>query len=435
MFSKKTINDIKLDNKRVIHRVAFDIPMRKEGSGWEVIDDLRLKVIFPTLFDLLEHNCQVIMLSYMGRPQKKEPSLSLKPAAERLSQLIAKRVKFVNECIGKKVEKEASSLKSGEILLLENTRFYKAEYEDDSLFAKKLASLGELFVQDAFAQCHRHHASVTGITKFLPAVAGFYLKEEVENLEKLLKRPKRPLVVVLGGAKISDKIKLLEKLIKIADFLLVAGISGDVFLKAKGYGVGRLKEDFFSPGGEWSAFGGRKPSQKTAKPRRASGGGCHIGKRGEKEDVIRIATGLLEKTEKIIVPVTRIGADNLKKPTKIKEFNFRKGEKVPEDWYLMDTGAETIKKFAPILKKAGTIFWNGPIGQTEIASFDKGTRFLLKEILESRALKFVSGGDTLRFVQEEKALSAFDHFSAGGGASLSFLAGEKLPGIEVLPEK
>lgn len=405
MFYKKTVKDIKIKNKRVIHRVAFDVALRKEGRSWQVIDDLRLKVIFPTLFYLLDEGCSVVLLSYLGRPQKEKPSLSLKPVSQRLSELIAREVKFAPDCVGEEAKKMAHSLKGGEILLVENTRFHQEEYEDDPIFAKKLSNLGEVFVQDAFSQCHRTHASVTGITKYLPSVAGLYLEDEIENLNKVVKNPRRPLVVVLGGAKISDKVKLLEKLVKVADYILVVGIAGNVFLKAKGYAVGKLKRDF-----------------------------CVTGE-GKKEDTVEIARKLLQTSKKIVLPVGGVMAERRKGAKEIKTVNFIKGGKVKDDGYLLDINKETVKKFIPILKKAGTIFWNGPAGLTEIPPFDKGTDGLLSEILKTKAIKFAGGGDTLGFIQSRGVLTKFDYFSAGGGASLSFLAGEELPGLMVLPSR
>ena len=342
----KTLKDFNFQNKKTLVRVDFNVPLSERG---DITDDFRIRASLPTLKYLIEKKAKIILISHLGRPEGKfVKKFSLKPTANRLERLLKRKVRFLPDCLGEEVEKEIKQMKAGEVVLLENLRFYREEETNDEKFAQKLAQLADIFINDAFSVCHRAHASVVGVTKYLPSVSGFLLEKEIKILSQIIKRPKRPLVVIIGGKKIADKAKVAERFSEIADLLLVGGLV------------------------------------------------AHEIKRGE----IKI------KSEKVSFPF--------------------------EDKDKLDIGPKTVAVFKEKIKKAKTIFWAGPLGKIEEKKYQKGTREIAQAIIKSSAFSVIGGGDTIEFVNKIGLVSKFGHVSIGGGAMLEFLAGEKMPGIEVL---
>lgn len=392
--NKQTVLDTDIKNKRVLIRVDYNVPL---DENLQITDDARIVKSLDTVKHCLKENAKIILMSHLGRPKgKPEASFSLKPAAERLSKLIGKPVTLASDCIGTDVEAKANALKGGEVLMLENLRFHSEEEKNDPAFAKKLASLGEVYVNDAFGTAHRAHASTEGVTKYLPAVAGLLLAKEVEYFTKVVSNPDRPFVTILGGAKVSDKIKLISNLLNKADILLVGGAMAYTFYKVLGIGIGNSK---FDPAGIDAAKDALELSKKKNVP--------------------------------IILPVDRVIAEKMEKnvPTKVVSTD------IPEGWSGFDIGPESCKKFKEVLSKAKTILWNGPLGLFEVPPFDKGTREIAEYISGLKATTIIGGGDTaaamVKFGLEDK----MSHVSTGGGASLEFLEGTVLPGIAALRDK
>lgn len=393
---KKNVKDIQISSKAVLLRCDFNVPM-KDGH---ISDDSRIKAALPTIEYLLNSGAKIIIMSHMGRPKgKPQHSLSLAPVAERLGELVNRPVIFIPspEVVDEDVRNAVKSLEPGQIMLLENTRFREEETKNRKNFSKELASLGEIFVNDAFGTAHRAHCSTVGVAEYMPAVSGFLIDREVAYLGEAIDEPKRPLLAIMGGAKVGDKIALIENLLKKVDTLIIGGGMSYTFLKAKGYEIGRSLLDI---------------------------------------DSVHLAKSIMEKAKeknvKFILPVDIVCA---------KEFdnNAERGiyaaDDIPDDMMGMDMGPESVKLFEEPVKSAGTIVWNGPIGVFEMENFSKGTRAVAEMLAESKALTVIGGGDSAAAVNSFGLAEKMDHISTGGGASMEYLEGKILPGIAVLEEK
>lgn len=392
--NKLTIEDLDLKGKRALIRVDFNVPLTKD---LKVADDTRIRASLPTINYAIEKGAKVILMSHLGRPKGKVvEELRLNPVAERLSQLLGKEVRKVDDCIGEEVEKAVSELKEGDVLLLENVRFHKEEEENDPEFARKLASLGDVYINDAFAASHRAHASVVGVAQYLPAACGFLLKKEIEYFERILGNPERPFYAVLGGAKVSDKIGVINNLLNLADKIFIGGGMAYTFLKAKGIPIGNSKLE---------------------------------------EDKVELAKQLLAqaggKGKKILLPEDHIVTDKIDPEAEVKEA----GPDVPEGMIGVDIGPKTRLIFKEELKDAKTIVWNGPLGIFEIDKFAQGSKEIGEFLASLNAIKVVGGGDTVACVEKFGIADKFSHVSTGGGASLEYLEGKVLPGIAALKEK
>lgn len=394
---KKILQELDVSGKRVLVRVDYNVPL-KDGK---VTDDTRIRETLPTLQYLLDHDAKVILMAHLGRPKGKvEPKYSLKPVAEVLSKLLKKPVQFSPDCIGTQAKKEASSLKSGEVLLLENLRFHKEEEANGEDFAKSLASLGDLFVQEAFGAVHRAHASTVGVTKFLPSASGFLVQKEVEHLGRILATPVRPFLAILGGAKVSDKIGVIENLIGIVDGIIIGGAMAYTFLRAQGREIGNSLFD---------------------------------------EATFQQAKDLLQKIQskgiKCYLPVDHVVAKTIDpaSPTQTTA-----GADIPVGWIGVDIGPKSVELYAREISKVKTIFWNGPMGIFEMEAFSKGTTAVAKAVATATsqgAVTVIGGGDSVAAVKKAKMESKITHISTGGGASLEFLEGKILPGLAALPNK
>ncbi|KYO68657.1 phosphoglycerate kinase [Thermovenabulum gondwanense] len=393
--NKKTVKDFDLKGKRVFVRVDFNVPLDENGN---ITDDTRIRAALPTINYLVENQAKVILASHLGRPKGKfNLKYSLSPVVMRLSQLLNKEVIFAEDCIGEKVENLVSNMNPGDVLLLENLRFYPQEEENDRDFAKKLADLAEIYINDAFGTAHRAHASTAGIAEFLPSGAGFLMQKEIEIMGKALENPERPFVAVLGGAKVSDKIGVITNLLNKVDSLLIGGGMAFTFLKALGYEIGRslLEEDKIELAGS----------------------------------IIKEAK---EKGVKLELPEDVVVAEEIKEGTDYKTVSV--GE-IPSNLIGVDIGEKTREKFAQIIKKAKLVVWNGPMGVFEIKSFSKGTLAIAEAMAESGAITIVGGGDSAAAVEQLGFADKMTHISTGGGASLEFLEGKELPGVAVLNDK
>ncbi len=394
--SKKTVRDIDVSHKRVLVRVDFNVPLSPDGK---VLDDFRIRAALPTINYLIENNAKVILMTHLGRPKGRVvPNLRLDPVAKVLSELINRPVKKLNDCIGEEVKKEVFSMKDGDIILLENLRFHKEEKENNPEFARELASLGEVYVDDAFATAHRIAASTVGIASYLPAVAGLLMEKEINVLTKVLTAPEHPFVAVLGGAKVSDKIGVIQNLMNKVDAFLIGGGMCFTFLKAKGYKIGySLCED------EKLSFA--QELMKEAK----------------------------EKGIKVILPADVVVTPEIKEgaPSKVVDI-----EEIPGDEIGVDIGPKTVEIFKDELSKAKTIVWNGPLGVFEIKQFAKGTYDIAEFIGTLEGVTAVAGGgETAAALRRFGADKKITHVSTGGGAFLKFLEGHSLPAIDVLEEK
>ncbi len=398
MLTKKTINDIAkndLQGKKVFVRVDFNVPL-KDGS---ITDDTRIKAALPTIKYLIENQTKIILASHLGRPKGKvNEEMRLTPVAERLSELLGKPVQKANDCIGAEVEALVNNLKDGDVLLLENLRFHPEEEANDLNFAKQLASLADIFIQDAFGTVHRAHASTAGIATYLPAYAGLLVEKELTYLDSaLLKNPVRPLAAIIGGAKVSSKFDVLRNLLNIADVLIIGGGMTFTFLKAQGYEIGKsLVED----------------------------------------DKIEEAKKFLEETKtakaKVIFPIDEVIVQefNNESPSQIVDI-----KQIPATWEGVDVGPKSIEIIKLALKTANTIFWNGPLGVFEMPNFAKGTNAIAQTLADSSAVTIIGGGDSVAAVEQAGLADKINHISTGGGASLEFLEGKELPGITALLDK
>lgn len=392
--NKQTVQEIDIRGKRVLIRVDFNVPL---DENFKITDDARIVKSLETIQYCLRQNAKIILMSHLGRPKgKPEPSFSLKPAAEKLSQLIGKPVSLASDCVGPETASRVQALKNGDVLMLENLRFHKEEEANDPAFAKQLASFGEVYVNDAFGTAHRAHASTEGVTKYIPAVAGFLLGKEVAYFDKAISNPERPFVTILGGAKVSDKIKLISNLLNKADTILIGGAMAYTFYKVMGIKIGNSK---FDPAGEQAAKDALAQSKVKNVP--------------------------------LMLPVDRVIAEKMEKgtPTKIVTGD------IPDGWSGFDIGPESRKKFKEILAKAKTIVWNGPLGLFEIPPFDEGTRDVAQFIAGLKATTIIGGGDTAAAISKFGLEDKMSHVSTGGGASLEYLEGTVLPGVAALRDK
>ena len=393
--NKKTVKDIDLKGKRVFVRCDFNVPMDENQN---ITDNTRIVAALPTIKYLLEQNCKIVLASHLGRPKGEfKPEFSLKPVAKELSKLLNKEVIMAKDVIGEGTIQKALDLKEGEIMLLENVRFHKEETDNDPEFAKKLASMAEVFVNDAFGTAHRAHASTTGIADYLPAVSGFLIEKELKFLGNAVNNPERPFVAILGGAKVSDKIGVIDSLLEKVDTLMIGGGMAYTFFKAQGYEVGNSI--------------------------------CEV-------DKLDLAKSAMEKAKqkgvKLLLPVdTKVGKE-FKEDTESK---IVKWTEIPADWEGFDIGPETIKMFTDELKTAKTVVWNGPLGLFEFDQFAIGTNAIAKALAELDATTIIGGGDSAAAVKKAGLEDNMTHISTGGGASLEFLEGKKLPGIECLQDK
>ncbi len=393
--NKKTVKDIDLKGKKVFVRCDFNVPMDENQN---ITDNTRIKAALPTIKYLLEQNCKIILASHLGRPKGEvKPEYSLKPVAKELSKLLGKEVIMANDVIGEDATTKAENLKEGEILLLENVRFHKEETDNDPEFAKKLASMAEIFVNDAFGTAHRAHASTTGIADYIPGVSGFLIEKELKFLGNAVNNPERPFVAILGGAKVSDKIGVIDSLLDKVDTLMIGGGMAYTFFKAQGYNVGNSL--------------------------------CEVEKTG-------LALEAMEKAKskgvKLLLPIdTKIGKE-FKPDTESKTVAWTE---IPDDWEGFDIGEKTIEMFKNELKNAKTVIWNGPLGLFEFDQFAIGTNEIAKTLAELDATTIIGGGDSAAAVEKAGLADKMTHISTGGGASLEFLEGKKLPGIECLQDK
>jgi len=393
---KKTVRDIAVKGKRVLIRVDFNVPLDPQTRT--IRDDARIRASLPTINYLVERKAKVILCSHLGRPRGRAvKELSLSPIANKLSQLLGKKVKVAPDCIGKEVEAEVAGLNEGDILLLENLRFHPQEEENEPTFSQALASLADVFVNDAFSVSHRAHASVVGITHYLPAVAGFLLEKELQVLEKILTQPSSPFAGVLGGAKVRDKIGVLSHILERVDGVFIGGGMAATFLKAQGYPVGLspIEEDML-------------------------GFCCQIMDRAKAKGI------------PLILPIDVMVANKLESGASVE---IAKVKEIPANKIIGDIGPETVKLFCSQLQDYKTIFWNGPLGVFEIPEFAQGTQALAQFLSQLSATTVVGGGSTAEAVQGMGLGDKMTYLSLGGGAFLEFLEGKSLPGIAVLPQK
>jgi phosphoglycerate kinase len=393
---KKTVEDVEVKGKKVLLRVDFNVPLTTDSGA--ISDDSRIRASLPTIKYLVDHKAKVIICSHLGRPKGKVvENLRMAPIAQRLSQLLSLPVNTASDCIGPEVEEKVKALTEGHILVLENVRFHPEEEANDPEFARKLAKLADIYVNDAFGTAHRAHASTVGVAKYLPAVAGLLMKKELEVMEKLLHNPERPSACLIGGAKVSDKIELLQNMLRRVDMLLVGGGMAATFLKAQGYEVGHsLVED----------------------------------------DKLGLAKQLLQEAEELGVPflspIDAVVAEEIKTgaPTKVVPI-----ANIPSGSHIVDIGLQTIEFFCNELKKCRTIMWNGPMGIYEIPEFAQGTKSIASFLSTLDAITIIGGGSTAEIIHEMGLSDKMTHVSTGGGASLRFLEGATLPGVEVLLDK
>lgn len=390
--NKKTIRDIDPKGKRVFVRVDFNVPLRDGEIG----DDTRIRASLPTLKDLLDRGAALVLASHLGRPKgKRAPEMSLAPVAKRLSELLGKPVKMLDDCVGPAVKEAVSSLKPGEVALLENLRFHPEEEGGDEDFAKQLAELADIYVNDAFGTAHRAHASTAVMAKFLPAVAGLLVEKEIEMLSRVLHSPERPLVAILGGLK--PKIGVITNLMRLVDTLVIGGGMAYTFLKAQGKEIGRSVLD------EKSLDLSRQILEQSAKS----------------------GPPLLLPSDVVITTELKEGA-----PTRVVSV-----DEIPADWMGADIGPETRQRFAQAIAGAKMVVWNGPMGVFEIPAFAEGTRVIAQAVAESGAMSIVGGGDSAAAIKELGFGDKVTHVCTGGGASLEFLEGKELPGIAALEDK
>jgi len=391
MFNKKMVTDLDVKGKKVLVRVDFNVPI-KDGK---ITDDTRMTAALPTINYLLEHGAAVILASHLGRPKSAaDVQFSLKPVADHLASLVKVPVHFATDCVGEVAEKAAKALKPGEILVLENTRFHPEEEKNDPEMAKQLASLADLFVNDAFGTAHRAHASTAGVAAYLPSAAGFLLEKEIQYLGNAIDNPKRPFIAILGGAKISDKIGVIDNLLKKADHILIGGGMANTFLASQGYAMADSLVE--------------KESIETAK-------------------------ALMEKgSSKLMLPLDLVLADKFDAEAEMKVVPL--GD-VPAGWRVLDIGPKTVEAFKKTILEAGTVVWNGPMGVFEFPKFAKGTFAIAAAVAESHAISVIGGGDSVSAINQSGLADKITHISTGGGASLEMLEGLELPGVAALTDK
>ncbi|WP_196605283.1 phosphoglycerate kinase [Pectinatus haikarae] len=392
--NKKTIRDIDVNGKKVFIRVDFNVPMDENQN---ITNDKRIRATLPTLNYLLEKNAALILACHVGRPKgQRVPELSVKPIVKRLSELLGKEVKYAEDCVGKPAEEAAASLKPGEVLLLENLRYHNEETKNDPKFAKQLASLADVAVDDAFGVSHRAHASNVGIAQYVEVVSGFLVEKEIKFIGQALAAPKKPFVAIIGGAKVSDKIGVISNMIEKVDTIIIGGGMAYTFLASQGYNIGKSI--------------------------------CE-------EDKIDLAKNLLAKAAskgvKVLLPADVVIADKFAADAATKIVPV---DKIDPEWMGLDCGPESCKMNAAVLKDAKTVVWNGPMGVFEFDAFAKGTEAVAKAVAESGAVSIVGGGDSIAALKKTGLSDKISHISTGGGATLEFLEGKPMPGIEAIAD-
>ena len=395
MLNKKSVEDLQVSGKKVLVRVDFNVPLDENKN---VTDDNRIVGALPTIKYLIDNNAKVILCSHLGRPKGEfNEKYSLKPVVKRLAELLGKDVKIAEDVIGPSAKKLANELKEGEVLVLENVRFHKEETDNDKEFSKELASMADLYVNDAFGTAHRAHASTAGVAEFLPSACGYLIKKEIDIMGKALSNPARPFVTILGGAKVSDKIGVITNLIEKVDALVIGGGMAYTFSKALGGNIGNsICED----------------------------------------DKVELAKELIKKAEekgvKLLLPVDNVCGKEFSNDTEIV---LADAGKIPDGYQGLDIGEKSVALFEETLKDAKTIIWNGPMGVFEFANFANGTKSIAKIVAEADAVTIIGGGDSAAAVEQLGFADKMTHISTGGGASLEFLEGKVLPGIDVLNDK
>ena len=394
--NKKTVQDLAVQNKRVLVRVDFNVPLDKATGA--ITDDARIRAALPTIRYLIGQGAMVVLCSHLGRPDGKVvDKLRLGSVAQRLSDLLGQPVAKTDDCVGPAVQAAVAAMQSGDVLLLENLRFQAEEEANDPAFARRLAALADVYVNDAFGTAHRAHASTEGVAHYLPAVAGFLMEKEIDYLSRALENPARPFDAIIGGAKVSDKIAVLQNLLDKVDALLIGGGMANTFLKAQGHEVGQsLVED----------------------------------------DKLDVARSLLAQAQarhvRLLLPVDVVVADKFAADA---AWQVVAAKAVPADWRILDVGPQTVKLFAQELKAARTVVWNGPLGVFEFPAFAQGTIALAKTLAASSATTIIGGGDSAAAVERAGVADKITHISTGGGASLEFLEGKTLPGVAALLDK
>jgi phosphoglycerate kinase len=394
--NKRTVRDVDVRGKRVLERVDFNVPLDKATGA--IADDARIRAALPTIRYLLEQGARLVLCSHLGRPDGKVvEKLSLKPCAVRLSELLGQPVALARDCVGPQAEVAVTALQPGQVVLLENLRFHPEEEADDPAFARELASLGDVFVNDAFGTAHRAHASTEGVTHYLPAVAGFLMEKEIDYLSRALEAPERPFVAIIGGSKVSDKIAVLENLLGKVDALLIGGGMANTFLLAQGFGVGKSLVE------------------------------------ADKLDLARdiLAKATVAKV-RVVLPVDAVVADRFAPDAAWRVVPVTE---VPADWRILDIGPQTIAHFRDELAVARTVVWNGPLGVFEFPAFSEGTVSIAKALAQIHAITIIGGGDSASAVEQAGVADRMSHISTGGGASLEFLEGRTLPGVAALLDK
>lgn len=394
MLNKKTLNDYDFENKRVLVRVDFNVPL----ENGEITDDARIEAALPTIQFLMVAKAKIILCSHLGRPKGEvKEELRMDPVAKRLADLLQKEVTKVDDCIGSEPEEAINKMEAGDILLLENTRFHAGEKKNDPEFAKALAANGDYFVLDAFGAAHRAHASTAGVTEYLPSCAGFLILREIEALGKAINNPDKPFTAIIGGAKVSDKIGVIENLLDKVDNLIIGGGMANTFLRAKGYETGKSLVE---------------------------------------EDKVDMAKELLQKSEEkgveMVLPIDLVVASKFKADADSK---IVKADEIPADWQALDVGPESVELFSNVIKDSKTVVWNGPMGVFEMDKFAEGTFGVAKALAESDAISIIGGGDSASAVDKARVKSKMTHVSTGGGASLTFLEGKELPAIAALDDE
>ncbi|MFS0644528.1 phosphoglycerate kinase [Siminovitchia sp. 179-K 8D1 HS] len=392
---KKTINDLHVKGKRIFCRVDFNVPM----DGGAIADDTRIRAALPTIRHLTGHGAIVILASHMGRPKGKVvEELRLEPVAKRLEELLGKTISYSKEVIGEDVEKQISKLREGDILLLENVRFHPGEEKNDPELARSFANLADLYVNDAFGTAHRAHVSTEGVAKFLPSAAGFLMEKELEVLGNALSNPQRPFTAIIGGAKVKDKIGVIDNLLEKVDHLVIGGGLAFTFVKAQGHEIGDSLLE---------------------------------------EDKIELAQSFMEKAKEkgvqFLLPIDAVVADSFSENAHIQIVDI---EHIPAGWQALDIGPKTAKLYSDVIKKSKLVIWNGPMGVFEMEPFAQGTKEVAKALAEAdNTYSIIGGGDSARAVEHFGLSEKMDHISTGGGASLEFMEGKNLPGIAALDDR
>jgi phosphoglycerate kinase len=395
MLNKKSIRDIDVNGKKVFIRVDYNVPMDENQN---ITNDKRIVATLPTLNYLLENNAALIIACHLGRPKgERVPEFSVAPVAKKLGEIMGKEVKFASDCFGPEAEKMAADLKPGEILVLENLRYHKEEEKNDPKFAEQLAKLADIVVNDAFGVSHRAHASVEGITKFIPAVAGFLMENEIKFVGQAVANPVRPFVAIIGGAKVSDKIGVISNLLEKVDTLIIGGGMANTFVAAQGFNTGKSLVE---------------------------------------ADKLELARELIEKAKatkvNLLLPTDMVIADKFAADAQTAVVGL---DGIKDEWMALDIGPETAKTYAASLVDAKTVVWNGPMGVFEMDAFAKGTEAVAKAVADSSATSIVGGGDSIAALKKTGLSDKISHISTGGGASLEFLEGKVLPGIAALADK